>query len=182
MNLHSKRISLRPIENDDAQDIFEYGSNINVSRYMIWNSHKSIQDSYDYIKSIQKMYKVAPISNFGITVLHNGKEKLIGTVGLFKRLKAFQKTYELGYVLNELWWGKGYAYEACNLIINYGFKNFDIHRIEAHCVVENKGSMKVMEKLGMQREGIIRQNYIKNEIIYDLYLYSLLKSEWNVFR
>jgi [ribosomal protein S5]-alanine N-acetyltransferase len=180
--IKSKRLCLRPLKIEDSQSVYDYARNINVSKYVTWNTHKSIQDSIDYINRIIAMYKIYPISNLAITIFENGNEKLIGIVGLYQHSHAFPLTYKLGYTLNEQCWGKGYAFEASNALINYGFKNFNIQRIEATCVLQNHQSYRLMEKLGMQREGILRQYFVKNGIIYDGYIYSILKSEWDVFR
>ena len=180
--IKSKRLCLRPLKIEDAQFVYDYAKNINVSKYVTWDTHKTIQDSIDQIKRTIAMYKICPIGNLAITIFENENENLIGTVGLFQRSRLSSLTYELGYVLNEKWWGKGYAFEATNTIMNYGFKNFNIQRIEATCVLENYQSSRILEKLGMQREGILRQNLIKNNVIYDGYIYSILRNEWDIFR
>jgi [ribosomal protein S5]-alanine N-acetyltransferase len=180
--IKSKRLYIRSLKIDDAENIFDYAKNINVSRYVAWDTHKSIHDSIDYIKKTIAMYKICPISNLAITKFENNDEKLIGTVGLYQNSRLSPLTYELGYILSEKWWGKGYAFEAANALVNYAFKNFNIQRIEANCVLENYQSSRIMEKLGMQREGILRKYFIKNNVIYDIYIYSILKSEWDIFR
>lgn len=180
--IKSKRLCLRPLELEDAQFVYDYAKSINVAKYVTWNSHNSIQDSIDYIKRSISIYKICPMSNLAITIFENGIEKVIGTVGLLNRSPVSRYTYELGFVLNELWWGRGYAFEASNALIHYGFKEFNIQRVEAYCIKENYQSFHLMEKLGMQREGLLRQHFFKNNVSYDGYLYSILKSEWDVFR
>ncbi len=180
--IKSKRLFLRQLKMEDAHSVYEYAKSINVSKYLTWDRHKSIQDSIDYIKRIIAIYKIYPINNLAITIFENENEKLIGTAGLFQRSRLSPLTYELGYVLNEQWWGKGIIFEASNALISYGFKNFNIQRIEATCVLQNYQSFRIMEKLGMQREGTLRNHFIKNDIIYDGYIYSILRSEWDIFK
>lgn len=180
--IKSKRLCLRHLKIEDSHSVYDYAKNINVSRFTTWETHKSLQNSIDYIHRAIAMYKICPISILAIATIENGIEKLIGTAGLYQRSRLSPLTYELGYVLNELWWGKGYAFEASNALINYGFKNFNIQRIEATCALQNLQSSKLMEKLGMQREGILRQYFTKNNTTYDGYIYSILRSEWDVFR
>ena len=180
--IKSKRLILREFELKDATFVHEYAKNINVSKYVTWNTHNSVNDSIDYIKRSILSYRLCRISNLAIAIFENGNEKVIGSTGLFQRSQTSPFTYELGYVLSETYWNKGYAREAVTTLINYAFQNFKIERIEAFCISNNIQSFKLMEKIGMQREGLLRNHYMKNGIIYNSYIYSILNSEWNSFR
>jgi [ribosomal protein S5]-alanine N-acetyltransferase len=82
---------------------------------------------------------------------------------------------EIGYVLSKEYWGKGLITEAASAIISFGFENMNLVRIQARCFLENEGSERVMEKLGMSFEGISRKvMYVKGEHKY-LKVYSILK-------
>lgn len=182
LRIKTKRITLRSLSMEDSQSIYEYAKNINVSRYVTWDYHKNKEETSDYLKRTISLYKYFPTSNLGITLNDNTKDQIIGTVGLFQRSPISPYTYELGYVLGENWWGNGYALEAVNALITISFAHYKIERVQAYCIIENVQSYRLMEKIGMKREGLLRNFFFKNEIFYDVYIYSLLKKEWNEFR
>ncbi|BBH54583.1 GNAT family N-acetyltransferase [Fluviispira sanaruensis] len=178
----TKRLQLRYITEQDVDDIFYFAKNSNITRYTTFDTHRNIQDSYNFIRRSRALNIKDPLNPLAIVIQESGKEKMIGTVGLFHGSMCKENTLELGYALGEDWWGKGYVVEAAQILINHAFKQTSTHRIQAVCVRENIGSFRVMEKLGMQREGILRKYAYKNDYHYDLYMYSLLKEEWEVFK
>ena len=179
--IKSKRLYLRHLVIEDAEHIFNYAKNINVSKFVTWDSHVTIKDSIKFVKSILKIYKIFPISNLGIVINENFNETVIGTIGLLQKQRMSLNTYELGFAINENYWGKGYAYEAAISLLKHCFDNYIIQRVEATCMIENIKSYKLMEKIGMKREGILRKYVFKNNYYYDSYMYSILKHEWDNF-
>jgi len=85
---------------------------------------------------------------------------------------------ELMYVFNRQFWNQGYASEATQSIVNYGFSELKLHRIFATCRPENMGSWRIMEKLGMQREGLLHENVWIRGTWQNSYLYAILDYEW----
>ena len=98
-------------------------------------------------------------------------------IGLFEiRLEDFKA--ELGYGLGKAFWGKGYTTEAARTVVDWALAQPSIYRVWAVCDVDNIGSRRVMEKIGMQREGILRREIIHPNISAeprDCYLYSIIK-------
>ena len=92
-------------------------------------------------------------------------------------------TWELGYIFNPAYQKHGYASESARGLIEYGFANLGIHRVEAHCNPQNVASWRVMEKIGMQREGYFRQNIFfqrdaEGEPIWlDTFEYAILQTD-----
>lgn len=84
---------------------------------------------------------------------------------------------EIGYFLLPTYWGKGYATEIGQLLIEIGFSHVGLHRICASCNIENKNSERIMKKIGMKKEGQIRQVRLKNGTWHDELRYSILKEE-----
>ena len=68
--------------------------------------------------------------------------------------------------------------EVLNCMINYGFKQFDLHRIEAEVMPNNMGSERLLEKLGFKKEGVLREWMCWNDNLYDITMYSLLRSDY----
>lgn len=164
------RLILRPIELSDADSIFEYAKNPNVSRFTLWEPHQSIQASIDYIKDyIFEYYLKGVPEPFGIA-LKNNPQKIIGTVGCFWASKQ-AKAMELAYAIGEDHWGHGFAAEASKAVMDYCFKEFALKKILARCKVENEASAKVMMKIGMNFEGTLRSAIFHRELHWDMHYY-----------
>jgi RimJ/RimL family protein N-acetyltransferase len=84
----------------------------------------------------------------------------------------------IGYVINPRCWGRGYATEAAREMLRFGFGELELHRIEATCDVLNAASARVLEKIGMQREGLLREHMWLRDRWRSSYLYSILADEW----
>ena len=106
-----------------------------------------------------------------------GTGQLIGTCG-FHLINNHHKRAEIGYELDDTYWGQGYASEALQAILAYGFETLQLIRIAAVVYVENKASQKLLSKAGFQEEGLLRKHMIQNGVAHDTILYSLLKEEW----
>lgn len=110
----------------------------------------------------------------GLTLKENGE--LIGVFGL-KVERLFNRA-ELGYWLGSAWWGKGYATEAARALVDWGFQNLSLNRIYALCHSDNRGSVRVLQKIGLKLEGVARQHVKKEEKYSDEFIYGILESEW----
>jgi len=85
---------------------------------------------------------------------------------------------ELGYKLGSRWWNRGYATEAAKAVIDHMFRNTDIKRHDAVYSVNNPASGRVMEKVGMNCEGLLRHFYKTRDGFHDCYIYALLREDW----
>ena len=110
---------------------------------------------------------------FAITV----DNKVVGSIGVFRQGNIHRLTAELGYYIAEEYWGRGIMTEAVRQICEYVFDKSDIIRIYAEPFAYNIASCRVLEKAGFQCEGTLRNNAVKNGIIIDMKMYSLLKTE-----
>ena len=166
--IETERLILRKITLDDAEDMYLYASDEEVTRYVTWDTHSSLSDTIAFINTFLSQYHVP----WGIELKENGK--FIGTVH-FVWWQPEHHSAEIGYVLSKKYWGKGLITEAARAIISLGFENINLVRIQARCFVKNKASERVMQKLGMSFEGISRKAmYVKGEH-KDLKVYSILK-------
>jgi len=100
------------------------------------------------------------------------EDVLVGAVGL--ELAMADRRAELGYWIGIPWWNRGYATEASQAIIGFGFTSLGLHRIMARHMARNPASGRVMEKLGMQREGVLRGHVLKWGVFEDLVVYAVL--------
>ena len=151
--LKTARLTLRPVSLTDLEAMFNYASNENVARYVTWKSHKSLDATKEFIELILNGYKQGNHLLWGIEY----EQKLIGTID-FVSINLTHKFAEVGYVLSEAYWNKGITTEAAKKLIDFGFNELGLVRIQARCFEENIGSQKVMEKSGMLFEGILRKS------------------------
>lgn len=173
--LETERLLLRDLTLEDAEDLFEYASDPDVSRYNIWSVHKSLEDSKRFLSTVMEQYKNHELADWGI--IHKADKKLIGTCGLASWIQD-QRRAEIGYVLSKKYWGKGYMLEAVHPVIAFGFQMMKLNRIEGRCILLNTASARVMEKVGMKFEGVLRQHLFTKGSFYDVKMYSILKEEW----
>ena len=173
--IETERLLLRKITLNDANDMFDYASDPQVSEYTTWSTHSSIEDSKNFLRSLNKMYKKRELVDWGI--VHKAEQKFIGTCG-YVGWSMTNSRAEIGYALSRKYWNQGYTSEAVNAIIEFGFREMMLNRIEAKCKVNNIASARVMEKVGMQLEGILRQQLFVKDQYWDLKIYSILRDDF----
>lgn len=172
--LETERLKLRKITPNDVEDIFAYCSNEEVARYTTWPAHASIDHTKGFVQFILSKYQERQVAPWGMELKSSGK--LIGTVG-FVDWNHNHARAELGYAMSQDYWNKGLMSEATREIIRYGFEVMKLVRIEARCLMDNTGSARVMEKCGMELEGILRKHALVKGQFQDLKLYSTICPE-----
>lgn len=174
MNLETQRLLLRPFTPMDAEDLYAYLSRERVVQYEPYGP-------FTREEAVREAARRAEDANFHAVVLKETGH-VIGNVWL---APGDFGTWELGYVFHDGFWGCGYATEAASALIRWAFEN-GAHRIIAMCNPENEASWRLLERLGMRREGCLRQNIWfrrdtqGNPVWQDTYEYALLKDEENL--
>jgi ribosomal-protein-alanine N-acetyltransferase len=172
--LKTKRLILEPYSESDIDDIFNYASSSEVSRYVPWESHKSLDDSKTFFQFIQratsfnrgKLFFV-----FAIRLKETGR--VIGSID-FKN--AGPRTGQLDYALGFDHWNRGIMSEAAGAVRDWALTSLpELVRLQAFCVAENVGSSKVMEKIGMTFEGKRRKAFLIKGRPVDLLDYSIVR-------
>jgi len=169
--LETARTRLRRIRWDDLEDMYNYCSVPEVSKYTVWNVHESREDTSRFIEFIMQRYDQQKIGPWGIEDKQSGA--LIGTCSFIKWDNRCQKA-ELGYVLSNRYWNRGYMTEAIGRVIEFGFNRLELVRIEAKCHPDNAGSFRVMEKTGMKQEGRLRSYLKVKDRFEDILVYSII--------
>ena len=149
--IQTERLLLRKIKMIDAQDMYDYASRPEVTRYLLWYEHPDLSYTKRYIAYVDTQYRAGKFYDFAI--IERESKRMIGTCG-FARLDSEKNTGEIGYVLHPSFWGRGYATEAVQAIIRFGFEKLGLCRIEGRYMANNLASRRVMEKCGMQLEGV----------------------------
>ncbi|MBS8264286.1 N-acetyltransferase [Mesobacillus boroniphilus] len=169
--LETDRLILREITTEDAEDLFINFSNVEVMKHYGSEPIENIEEALGLIHSFQIGFNENKGIRWGIQ-LKNTK-RLIGTVG-FHAVSTKHRRAEIGYELNQRYWGQGLAKEAIGIAVEYGLKEMELKRIGAVVFLENKNSNELLLKLGFQKEGILRSYMIQSGVSYDTYVYSLL--------
>jgi [ribosomal protein S5]-alanine N-acetyltransferase len=177
--IETKRLILRKLSIKDKEHIFEYASQEIVSRYVPWEVHHSLEDTVEFLKLIEKKNEKKNRLTWGIVLKE--ENKLIGTIDLI-RLDSIHKKAEFAYVLSNFYWGKGFMQEAAEALLDYGFNDLNLNKISAQIMLGNKQSERVIEKLGMTEEGILRQDFCYKGEFIDLKNFSILKEEYESMR
>lgn len=147
MKLETDRLIIRDFVKEDAKAFYQIAKNENVGPKCNWWPHPDVK----YTKTIIKLYRKNG-TTFAIC-LKNGE--LIGSIQAIKYFLR-DETYEIGYCIDPKHWNKGYATEACKAIINYYFKYVNCNTILALTMLDNLASEKVLNKLGFELEGILK--------------------------
>ena len=112
-----------------------------------------------------------------LAIVLAGSGEVVGNVGL-RRGSPTDRVAETGFELAPAHWGQGYATEAARTLLHHGFAELGLHRVHAHCVAENVASARVLERLGMRKEGVLREHEFFRERWWDVFLYGILEREW----
>lgn len=171
----TKRLIIRRLTSSDLDDYYEIASNPIVSAETIWDRHRNLDDTKSYLNRISNRCENKEEIHWGI--IFKETNKLIGRTGLINIDPVHEKA-ELGYVLSNHYWNQGITTEATLPILEYVLNEVGFNRIEARCRVNNIGSYKVMEKLGLTFEGILRKQLKIKGKFMDQKLYSILKDEF----
>jgi ribosomal-protein-alanine N-acetyltransferase len=173
--IETERLRLRKFHKDDAAAIYDYASNEQVTKYVLWETHQSIKDSEAFLAFALNKYDERDVSPWAIELKRN--ERMIGTVD-FVWWKPKDKTAELGYVLSEPYWGQGIMTEAVNALVEFGFNNMELERIQAKCIAENLSSARVMEKAGLIYEGTHRRAIYVKGAHRDFKVYAIIREDY----
>lgn len=175
--IFTERLILREIEESDYKQIHCYFSSPDVMRFMEHGATTE-EDTLNYLKRVIEWQKAQPRIHLVLGVVLKTEGILIGGCDL--HMPNFRhRQGELVYRINPQYWGQGYATEASKAMLNLGFNQMKLHRIEALCDVRNTASIKVLEKIGMKKEGFIREHKWVKERWRDSVLYSILEQEFS---
>ncbi len=173
--LETDRLVLRKFKEDDYQAMFDYwASDESVATGAGWPKHENPEDTKGLVKMWVDEYKEDNVFNW---IIELKKEHPIGSITVVRK-DLGNHTCELGYNIGSKYWNNGYATEAIHTVIDYLFKTglFDV--ITAQCFEHNKASIRVLEKNGFVKEGVLRNRYIVNNKKVNLVELSLLKEEY----
>jgi ribosomal-protein-alanine N-acetyltransferase len=162
MQIETDRLILREFHQDDWQAVAAYWSDSRYQRF-----YAEIEDVgavvRDLVSRCIAAQEVEPRRTYQLAIVRKDDGRVIGNCGI--RINAPEhREANIGYELNPDEWGQGFATEAARAIVRFGFEDLGLHRIWAECNAENTGSVRVLTKLGMQREARFREHKWFKEI------------------
>jgi RimJ/RimL family protein N-acetyltransferase len=177
MEILFEGIILRPWSFSDAEKLAEIANNKNIADNLrdLFPFPYSLNDARKWLRMI--MPANIPPRYFAIT--ESGA--LVGSIGIVTKDDIYRKNIEVGYFIAEKHWGRGIAAKAIKAITSYAFNDFDVVRVYAEPFADNLQSRRALEKAGFTLETTLHRNVIKNEIIKDSCIYSVLKEDFKYF-
>jgi len=174
MQLESEDIVLKPWILNNARELAAIANNKNISD----NLRDGFPFPYSYDDAFNWLTRTIMINDPPRFFAIYSENRLAGSIGLVLKDDIYRKNGEIGYFLDEKSWGKGIMTCAIKVVTSYGFKCFDLERIYAEPFADNYRSRKILEKAGFKCEALFRRNVIKNNIIKDSCIYSVLKEDF----
>lgn len=173
--LTTERLLIRQIRKHDAEAIFAFKSDLEVTRRYGQCPHRSIDDTRAWIQRNLDDQKRRLVITWALTLKNNGTA--IGEC-CFWNFDPNYQCAEIGYELLPAYWHKGMMAEALTEVLNYGFTDLGLHRIEASPLATNIPSQKLLLRLGFKIEGTLRQRILFQNRFEDQLYFGLLKEEW----
>ena len=175
--LRAARLTLRPLTEADVADVLAVFSDPLVLRYWDGPLMTTTQDVMQYIERIHYGFRRRELMQWGIADAVT--DAVIGTCTL-THLSATHERAEIGFALRQTRWGQGLGSEAVTAAIDFAFRELRLHRIEADVDPRNHRSLKLLERIGFQREGHLRERYYMNGERQDAVMMAMLRPEWKV--
>jgi len=172
--LHTERLHLRKMKVLDSSSLFKIWSDPHVTRFMNVSCFTNENQAKEMINLLDDLSQDSKAIRFSIIKMESNE--IIGSCG-YNSLDFENAKAEIGYDIAKSFWGRGYASEAINSLLDYAFSSLKMNRIEAKVVPENLNSIKLLQKLNFTFEGTLRQSERVDGKFNDLNIYSKLMSD-----
>lgn len=176
MQLHTERILLREFTWGDLDAVYAYEADPRVVAYVCYGPATKAECRQVLASDIAHQ-TAQPRLFYHLALVLVSTERLIGWCGL-KITDPMHRQGELGYALQRAYWGHGYASEAAQAMLAFGFESLNLHRIAGTCHPANQASIRVLEKVGMLYEGCLREHKWCKGHWRSSNLYAVLDHEW----
>lgn len=173
--IETDRLILRQFRVEDKNAMYEnWASNPEVTKYLTWPPHESVELTGMLLENWTKEYEKEDKYNWAIVIKET--DELIGNISVVEQ-KEYIKEAQLGYCMGKAFWGQEFMPEAAKAVIDYLFFEVGFERIYAGHDIANPKSGRVMEKVGMKKEGVHRKAGMNNTGIVDMVRYAILKED-----
>jgi [ribosomal protein S5]-alanine N-acetyltransferase len=158
MELLTRRLLLREFRVEDLAAVQIFAGDVEVTRYTDWGPN-SRDATAAFLTTVARDAVVVPRADYQLAIVERATGSLIGAVHLGITSDEHRRG-EIGYTIARSRWGKAYATEAAAAMLDFGFTMVHLHKITATCDPENVASARVLTKIGMSREGYLRQHLL----------------------
>ena len=170
----TERLLLRKPVQSDAEPVFRgYAQDPHITRFLLWAPHRNIGETRDFLRRTADLWKQGKEFTWAIETTASGE--LVGMIAL----RISPPRADFGYVIARAHWNNGIATEAAQVLGRWALAQEGIHRLWALCDTDNPASVRVLEKLGLKREGILRRwmHHSGSELPRDCYCYAKIKGD-----
>lgn len=175
MKLLTERLHIREIEESDWADIHAYASDAETVQFLPFGPNTE-EETREFVRKAITERQAVPRCVFELAITLREDRRVIGAIRIFVESEQHRQGH-IGYILNRELWSQGYMIEAARATLGFGFKELGFHRIWTTCDTRNAGSMRVLEKIGMRREGVLLHHMSLRDGWRDSYLYAILEDE-----
>lgn len=175
--LENKRLFLRRAYLTDTDDLNICMRNKNVCKFEVWSPHTSNIETLGFVNSLLIRYDNGTCTDWIIERKHD--KRAIGVINLHDFSQSNNNS-EMGFWIAEDCWGKGYATESAETILEFAFYVLQLNKVSCLCAAQNIRSKKVMKKLHMSYEGTLRKHINIHGTLTDIEVYSILKAEFHM--
>jgi RimJ/RimL family protein N-acetyltransferase len=178
IHLETQRLKLRPFQETDLDAFATYRSDPEVARYQSWTTPFTLDQAKDFFEELKRSQPGAPGMWYQLAIERQIQPGIIGDCAFHIIAKDDRQAY-IGYTLSRQYQKQGYATEAVGCLLNYLFGTLGLHRVIAICDAENPASARLLERVGMRREGHFIENIWFKGAWGSEYSYAILHSEWS---
>jgi ribosomal-protein-alanine N-acetyltransferase len=171
------RLYIRLLAETDLSNMHQLNSIPEVDEYNTLGLPKSIEDTQNLLANCLTKQNAIPQESYFFCLELVNTHEFIGLMGL-NLGRATYKSGEVWYKIHPTHWRQGYTTEALERILNFAFKDLQLHRVEAGCATANIASVRVLEKVGMTREGQTRKKLPIRGQWVDNYEYAILEEDY----
>ncbi|MFG0275462.1 MAG: GNAT family N-acetyltransferase [Phycisphaerales bacterium] len=176
VELETPRLLLRGLTPADAEAMASLCADREVARGTLTIPHPyTVEDAHAFIRECGRGLMARTAYHWGVAEKATGE--LVGEVGL--TVNKEHASAEAGFLIGRAHWGHGYAPEALQHVMRWGFETLGLNRVHAHCMAWNEASARVMEKAGMAPEGVLKGAVLKWGRFEDVRLFGLTRAGWN---
>jgi len=170
----TSRLLAKPAAIEDTKVVFdEYASDPAVAKYMTWTPHRGVDDTKDFLTRCERVW--ADGSAFPWSLWRKQDGAFVGLI----EMRVHANAADLGYALGRRWWRQGLMSEAVTAVVQWALEQPSIYRVWATCDVENEASARLLARVGMEREGVLRRWLVHpnvSEAPRDCLCYSIVKA------
>lgn len=174
IRINAEDVYLREFESSDVDSVLAIIGDDRVTQWLSFDS-RDRAGAERMIAATMEARADAPRKEYYFAVAHQKSDELLGFVRLGL---GGTRAAKLGYAIHADHWGNGFASQAARAVTNFGFATLDLHRITAAVGPSNYASQAILQRLGFQREGTLRDHVHTNGAWRDSVLYSILTTDW----